>query len=185
MNRETWLNNAIVALRPLFKQHGVDVPADVKVSCSFPGGGSPNKRIGECWPRSRSKAKVNELFISPTLDEKSRVLDVLVHELCHAADDCKSGHRGAFAKAARAIGLVGPLTATTTGPELKAHLDALPLGAYPHEGLLMTKGGRSDRSGVRVKLTCPDEGMSFWVSKAGYQCLTHCPFCGEEGVHTS
>jgi hypothetical protein len=184
MNRETWLNNAIVALRPLFEAKGIDAPADVKVSCSFPGGGSPNKRIGEAWPRSRSKAGVNEIFISPTLDDKTRVLDVLVHEMCHVADDCKSGHRGAFAKAARAIGLVGPLTATTAGDELKAHLEALPLGAYPHEGLLMGKGKRSDRSGARVKLTCKTEGMSFWVSKEGFQLLQSCPFC-EEDCHDS
>jgi len=183
MNRETWLNDAVVALRPLFKSKGIDLPTDVKVSCSFPGGGSPMKRIGECWPRSRSKAGVNEIYISPTLDDRSRVLDVLVHELIHAADDCKSGHRGAFAKAARAIGLTGPLTATAASPELKAHLDALPIGAYPHDGVVLGRGKRSERSGARIKLTCKTEGFSWWVSKAGFQMLQACPYCDEDCHH--
>lgn len=64
--REEWLSHAAHALREGFVTHGgVAVPADVKVSCGFPGGGSATRRIGECWPRSRSAAKLNEVFISP------------------------------------------------------------------------------------------------------------------------
>ena len=176
MNREQWLTEATNLLREWMRERGCDVPADVKVSCSWPGGGSPNKRIGECWPRARSKAKVNEIFISPRLDDQVEVVGTLAHELVHAADDCKSGHRGAFARMARACDLVGPLKATMAGDELVAFIKAMPLPEYPHATLLAVKG-RSDRSGARIKLTCQTEGFSWWVSKAGFQLLTTCPFC--------
>jgi hypothetical protein len=177
MTREEWLQRATDMLRPLFQEKaGVQVPADVKVSCGWPGGGSARKRIGECWPRSRSKAGVNEVFISPLLDDGQRVLDVLAHELVHAVDDCKSGHGRAFGRVARAIGLEGKLTATHAGDELKAFLAGLGLPQYPHAGL--NPGGKaSERSGERVKLTCADTGEVFYVSKRGFQALVTCPFC--------
>ena len=185
MNREQWLQAATDKLRPWFKDRaGVEIPADVKVSCSFPGGGSANKRIGECWPRSRSKAKVNEVFISPRLDDQVQVVGVLAHELVHAVDDCQNGHKRAFGKIARAVDLIGPLTATTAGDELVAFIKALDLPPYPHQSVLMGKSGRSDRSGARVKLTCKTLAMSWWVSKAGFQLLEQCPFC-EEDCHAA
>jgi hypothetical protein len=181
MTREEWLVEATNQLRPWFKEKaGVDVPADVKVSCSFPGGGSANKRIGECWPRARSKAGVNEVFISPRLDDRVQVVGVLAHELVHVVDDCKNGHRRPFAKIARAIDLIGPLTATTAGDQLVEFIKAMQLPDYPHASVMMGSSGRSDRSGVRVKLTCPDTSLHFWVSKGAAQLVTACPFCGEE-----
>lgn len=182
MNREEWLTLATKRLAERFQEKlQAEVPSDVKVSCSWPGGGSANKRIGECWPRSRSKSKVNEVFISPRLDDKVRVLGVLAHELCHAIDDCKHGHGREFGKLARGIGLEGPLTATCGGKEFNEWAQGLDLPAYPHAALEPGRG-RSDRSGARVKLTCPQYGASFWVSKSGFQLLECCPFCGE-GPH--
>ena len=183
MNRETWLQAATAKLSERFVACGLPpVPADVKISCGFPGGGSPRKRIGECWPRSRSKAGVNEVFINPTLSDRTQVLAVLAHELCHAIDDCKSGHKAAFARLARGVGLEGAMTATIPGAEFTAWCASVDLPDFPHESLIM-KGGRSDRSGARVKLTCQEHGFSWWVSKAGFQELQACPFC-EGTCHT-
>lgn len=92
--REAYLSKATIIFTKAWIKKGVSVPADVQVSCGFPGGGSVFKRIGECWPRARSAGKVNQVFINPTQSDTVRVLGVLGHELIHAADDCKSGHRG-------------------------------------------------------------------------------------------
>lgn len=184
MNRETWLMEATRLLGERFVDCGLPpVPTDVKVSCGFPGGGSPRKRIGECWSRSASKAKVNEIFINPTQADKTQVLAILAHELCHAIDDCKSGHKAPFARLARGIGLTGAMTATVAGAEFTEWALALELPDFPHAALL-PRGARSDRSGARIKLTCQTEGMSFWVSKAGFQLLQTCPFCEEGTCHT-
>lgn len=178
MNRETWLNKATKLLSKRFVQAGLPaVPADVKVSCGFPGGGSPRKRIGECWPRALSSAGVNEIFINPTQSDKTQVLAILAHELAHAIDDCKSGHNAPFVKLVRGIGLEGKPTATYAGPEFTAWAEALSLPDFPH-GALRPARAKADRSGVRVKLTCEVSGHNYWMSKAAFQEQLYCPFCG-------
>jgi hypothetical protein len=61
----------------------------------------------------------------------------LLHELIHAADDCASGHKGAFAEAATRLGFQGPMTRTPPGVELAAEVITLAeaLGPFPHARL--------------------------------------------------
>jgi hypothetical protein len=61
----------------------------------------------------------------------------LLHELIHAADDCASGHKGAFAEAATRLGFEGPMTRTPPGVELTAEVITLAeaLGPFPHARL--------------------------------------------------
>ena len=61
----------------------------------------------------------------------------LLHELIHAADDCASGHKGAFAEAATRLGFDGPMTRTPPGIELTAEVITLAeaLGPFPHARL--------------------------------------------------
>jgi len=61
----------------------------------------------------------------------------LLHELIHAADDCASGHKGAFAEAAIRLGFQGPMTQTPPGVELAAEVITLAeaLGPFPHAKL--------------------------------------------------
>lgn len=135
--REEWLVAAVEALTPLFTAIGATVPA-VRVSVGWPGGrGDKSATIGQCWASIASEDKVAQIFISPVLDDAPRVLDVLAHELVHAVDDCQSGHKAAFAKIAKGIGLTGKMTATIAGEELKLKLDDIAdeLGAYPHSAL--------------------------------------------------
>ena len=79
------------------------------------------------------KNKINEIFISPVLSESERVLDVLSHEMIHAIDDCQSGHKGAFRKMAKAIGLEGKMTSTSAGEKLTEKLKEIisRIGNYP------------------------------------------------------
>jgi hypothetical protein len=153
--REEWLTAAIAALTPLFEAVGETVPA-VRVSVGWPGGrGDKSATIGQCWASIASEDKVAQIFISPVLDDASRVLDVLAHELVHAVDDCQSGHKGPFAKIAKGIGLTGKMTATVAGEELKATLDdiAAELGTYPHAALAK---GFTIRAGVPGNPTGPE-----------------------------
>jgi hypothetical protein len=163
VTREQWLSIALhkhVASRLRIKA-GVDVPADCKVSIGFPGGGSARKRIGECWPRARSSKGVNEIFINPSIaDSPAKMLDVLVHEAIHAADDCASGHKGFFARVARAVGLEGKLTATHAGPQLAdwiaSTIDALP--TIEHSKLNLD--GRKKQSTRMLKVVCGECGYT-------------------------
>src|SRR5215467_9646698 len=95
LTREQWLQHATSYVRRAVAKRGVVVP-EVKVSCSWPGGGDSKKRIGECWARAASKAHINEVFISPRIEESSKVMSILTHELAHAVLDCKHGHGREF-----------------------------------------------------------------------------------------
>lgn len=108
------------------------------------------------------------------------MLDVLVHELVHAADDCRSGHKGAFRRLATAIGLTGRMTATVAGPELAARLHALAeeLGPYPHAALDASM--RKKQSTRMLKVVCPDCGYAVRTTNKWLEIgVPTCP-CGTE-----
>ncbi|WP_344580493.1 hypothetical protein [Nonomuraea roseoviolacea] len=135
--REAWLLKAVEAFRPKFDKIGFPIPKRVHVSVGYgsKGRGTENGTIlGVCFASFVSVDKVNHIYVSPEIGDTARVLDVLLHELCHAADDCRSGHKGPFAEAATALGLVGPMTATKAGEDLALELKhlAAELGEYPH-----------------------------------------------------
>lgn len=124
--RESWLNAALALVSARIEGcAGVKVPPSVRVSVGFPGGrGKTNKAIGQCWPAEMSSDGSSQMFISPVLDDPSRVMDVLMHEAIHAAVGCKAGHKGPFKRAAVACGLTGMMTATVAGDALKPTLKA-------------------------------------------------------------
>ncbi|GAA3473864.1 hypothetical protein [Nonomuraea roseola] len=135
--REAWLIKAMETFRPRFKEIGFPLPKKVHVSVGYgsDGRGTENGTIlGVCFASFVSNDGANHIYISPEIGDTARVLDVLMHELCHAADDCRNGHQGPFADAAKALGLVGPMTATVAGEDLALELKkmAQDLGEYPH-----------------------------------------------------
>ena len=115
ITREQWLEAAVQAVAKA--NPSVTLPP-VKVSCSWPGGGSARKRIGECWARKMSKAGINEIFISPKIADADRVVSILTHELAHAVDDCVHGHKAQFVAIGKSLGLVGKATQMELPPEL-------------------------------------------------------------------
>lgn len=157
--REAWLQRAARSMAKSWKKLGVEVPADVAVTCGFPGGGSPNKRIGECWPRQRSTRGVNEVMINPILDQPLTVLDVLGHELLHAVDDCKSKHGKGFSKNSRAVGYSGGKHSSAETKAAKAALVALAkvLGPYPHGEVIIVKKQQKESAGLH-KFQCAVAG---------------------------
>ncbi|WP_174222252.1 SprT-like domain-containing protein [Polynucleobacter necessarius] len=119
--RETWLEDAVRHLEPVFSKTGYAIPP-VRVSCGFPASSSPRTTLGQCGPRERSGGGANEIFISLTLDEPIQLLDTLVHELCHAVDDCFSGHGEDFKGIAQTVGLEGPARMAHATEELTVKL---------------------------------------------------------------
>ncbi len=177
MTREEWLEAGVRHLTVNFKSAGYALPP-VKVSCSWPGGGSARKRIGECWPTHFSAAKVNEIFISPRISDPVAALDILTHELCHAVDDCKSGHKAPFVKIARALGLEGKPTSTHAGDALKVSLQCIAkaIGPYPHSTLDLS--ARKKQTTRNLKHECSDCGATWRM--AGKWTPICCPCCGHD-----
>ena len=173
MTREEWLNSALAALRPWFKDRAnATIPLDARVSVGFPGGGSARKRIGECWARRMSKDNVNEIFISPVLQDPARMLDVLVHEIVHAVDDCASGHKGEFKRIAKDVGLEGKMTATHAGDDLKAELARIIALLPPLTHGALDLSTRKKQPTRLVKLECDGCGMILrttakWLEQTG------------------
>ncbi|TDC28355.1 SprT-like domain-containing protein, partial [Micromonospora sp. KC213] len=176
--REAWLAEAVDALKPVFEAAGATVPA-VRVSVGWPGGkgrAQMNRVIGQCWSSASSADKVPQVFISPTLDDPGVILATLAHELVHAVDDCKSGHKAGFARLARGIGLTGKMTATVAGDGLKATLAEVAafLGPYPHARLTAGAGTKGEKSQTcrQLKVECPKSGYiarttKRWLDEAG------------------
>lgn len=183
VTREQWLILALGAIRERMAQTTeLRLPDDVRVSVGFPGGGSARKRIGECWPRSRSASGVNEIFISPVLTDLPKLLEVLVHEAVHAADDCASGHKAAFKRAALGIGLVGKMTATTAGEQLAAWITVTVTGLPAIEYGALSLAGRKVQSTRMIKCECQTCGYTCrtatkWIDTVG---APICPCNGDQ-----
>lgn len=137
-DREAWLHEAAdMLLDDVILNQTTRPKPVIRVSCGFPRGSRGGKTLGVCHAKSVSGDGVNEIFISPILQEPFAVMEVLAHELIHAILDCEGGHRGAFGRIARAIGLEGPLTATHAGEDLLHEIVAViaVLGQYPHAAM--------------------------------------------------
>lgn len=187
--REEWLTKATALLSTLIAKHGGEVPKSLRVSCGFPSRGGlarKSRRIGECWHPGSSKDGTTEVFVSPTLGDADRVLDVLAYELTHAALGTGCGHGPKFRALATAIGLAGKMTATVAGPEFvawtKTALDRL--GAYPH-ATLDTRATPEDapkKQGTRmVKCECSECGYILRTTRKWLDVATpSCPSCDVE-----
>jgi hypothetical protein len=181
--RERWLQRAISRYIKRWAKLGVTVPQDVRVTCGFPGGGSPSKRIGECWPRSRSLQGVNEVFINPILENSSAVLNVLGHELVHAADDCQHKHGPAFSRLCALVGYSGGKAAQA---EAKSALEfqasvVKALGAYPHAAVTLVKKAQKENTGLH-KFECGNgqgDVLYSTAKKVEEQGVPKCRCCDE------
>ena len=171
-NRETWLQQAVIEMTPLFASHGYTIP-QIRVSCGFPsrsGLANRNRRIGECWATECATDSRSQIFISPTLADTVSVLATLVHEVVHAVVGLKAKHGKAFKQCAVAVGLTGKMTSTTATDALKATFAKWGLGDYPHAGLSsMTRAKQSTRL---VKCQCGECGYvvrttAKWLEQSG------------------
>ena len=187
--REEWLTRAKELLQEyVFRVW--DIPENVKISCGWGGPGCSKKTKGICYNPKCSSNKNIEIFISPELDDESRVLDVLAHELIHSILGVNKKHGPQFVKIAKEIGLNAPWTATTCGPELKKSLETyiIPeLGKYPHYKMEIIKETKEkEPKEQQAKMfVCNGENGSHPV----WKCLVKtkfldianpvCPICGK------
>ena len=185
ITREQWLELAVSKLIPLFQSVNATVPT-VRVSVGFPGGGSARTRIGEHWSPKASDDGIGQIFISPTQSDSIRVLDILVHELVHAAVGTEAGHGAPFKRVAIAVGLTGKMRSTTAGADLKTKLEALVLeiGSYPHGKLNLRF--RKKQSTRMVKMECLDCGYICRTSQSNIndRGAVLCP-CNSEPMRVS
>ena len=182
VTREAWLRAAVETIRAALP--AVTIPA-VQVSCSWPGGGSPAKRIGECWPTQASKADVNEIFISPRIEDARKVLQVLAHELAHAVDNCVHGHKAGFTAIGRLMGLEGKPTnmlPTEAWADARVAEVVAVCGAFPHRTLDKAQSGVKKQTTRQLKAECGDCGAIFRASGTVMERVTQCPCCGSENV---
>jgi hypothetical protein len=190
-DREAWLTEAANLmlddiLMPAVERKGYTYERPkFRISIVFPKHSRGGKAIAVCFAKAASTDGVNEIFINPEIDEPTRVLDAMAHELIHAVDDCQSGHRNFFAKLAREIGLEGPFTATYAGEDLRGVLESYSvlLGEFPHSRMNTSKVHKKDGTRQR-KVTCDHEecGFLFRTSAAQIKKLGHpgnspCPAC--------
>ena len=185
--REEWLNLAAHAMinDVIGKASSTPVPP-YRLSVGWPygtKGGKNFKVLGQCFPRSYSSDNTNEIFISPTTggNDSLKVLHVLLHELLHAYDDCQSGHRGAFARLAKACGLLAPMTTTTPDATLTAYLNRLieRLGEIPHAALDTSKI-KPKQKNRQLLVECTLCDFKFRASKTTIETMTVniCLACG-------
>jgi hypothetical protein len=147
----------------------------------------------ECWDNQCSEDRYFEIFIRPDLSESKdlmpmQVAAILGHELVHAAVGVAAGHRKAFRRVARGIGLVGQMSSTTAGPEFEKVLRPILEGAgpFPH-GRLQSAIGASSHTSRRkrqhsgqIKCVCSICGYAVqitrrWLDAAG------APLCPKHG----
>lgn len=189
--RETWLVAAAVLIQTdIFAGAGIPALAPKhRISCGFPIGyrGSKSGKItlGQAFDPSISADGTYEIFINPILSEPLAVFSTLVHELLHVHAGIQAGHRGAFAIAARAVGLEGPLTATVAGEALRIKLEnvAALLGNYPHASV--DPNARKKQGTRLLKLECSDCKWVVRISAKQAARLTGhapCPCCLSSGT---
>jgi hypothetical protein len=180
LTREEWLQAGINGLKMMFAEIGETIP-EVYVSVGYPKGArGKGKAIGQCHPAILSGDDKAHVFIHPCLTDSVQVLAVLAHEMIHALDNCESGHKGRFAKVAKAFGLEGKMTETTAGADLVERLNALivMLGEYPHA--LLKESGKKQSTRM-VKCECPECGYiartsQKWIDEQG---APLCPCTGK------
>jgi SprT-like family len=133
LERQQWLELGVEALRAKFAGVGYTIPQRIRVSIGWPKRAASCGAIGECWSPKASSDQHAELFISPELTDGVRILGVLAHELDHATVGTEAGHGKLFKRCALAIGLQGPMRATTARPEFVEWAQTLfkRIGPYP------------------------------------------------------
>lgn len=170
--REAWLVQATKLLdAKFFVPNTHKLPEKIALSCGWCRGHA--NAIGQCWCPTVSKNGTTNIFICPTRDEAVDVLQILLHELIHAAVGIACGHKGAFRFVAKALGLEGKMTATYVSPGTPLYklLEeiATVLGPYPHAAI-NKKNAIKPRKEHKVRVWSPGNSeYSVLMNKTTYE----------------
>lgn len=158
---ERWLLDAAIEILPLLPE--ADRPSLEGLAIhvgAVPGTrGTSKSTLGTYVPGALTEDGKPAIFISPLVADEPTVLATLTHELVHHASVTlydAAGHGKTFGRIARAIGLDGPLTATTASPALADELAGIVivLGGYPIAAI-QPERIRRKQSTRMLRLTCP------------------------------
>lgn len=180
--REQWAQGFLAAARPAFASVGATLPASIRIGVGWTNKGARGKAIGECWTKDASADGTVEIILSPKLADGSRVADVLTHELIHAGVGLACGHKGAFTRAAKALGLEGKMTATVAGEAWRAWAEPIlaTLGPYPHATLDgVISSGPKKQATRQLKFECGACGIIGRMPRKSLE--RGIPFCGACG----
>ena len=166
--REQWLEAAVKEIsKSIFAPKNIEVPA-VRVSVGWPGGrGKKQGVVGQCFASFSATDKVAQIFVSPAVDKTLNVLATLTHELVHAVDDCKSGHKKDFIKIAREIGFEAEWTSSENRTDAlteKLQAVAEKLGEFPHAAIR-----QEERPSVQKTYQLLVESVSCTDCEPGYK----------------
>ena len=142
---------------------------------------------GQCWASSVSENGVNFICISPLIRTDVERLDILAHEMAHAVDDCKSGHRGNFVKICNDIGLTkGALSSASAGAALMHVIEQISreLGPCPFTALNYTPRVRKAAKPTH-KLECPQYKFACRTSEGDVEVGLPTCACGAKLVDLS
>ncbi len=181
MNREEWLEQAVEKMRPWFEGMEAEPPAVIRVSTGWSRGAKKNQ-VGWCWKSDVAADASSNIFISPERSEEIGILATLLHEMCHASDDCRDSHAGRFRRLWRLQGFEGRPTTSQPGEALYGRLQALAeaLGPYPHVNLNPGDKIKTQKT-YMIKLECRGCKMVIrttqkWLDEVGL------PTCACEGA---
>lgn len=175
--REGYLNAFVAAARPIFAAHNAPLPERIRVGVGFALGS--RKAIGQCWGSTASRDGTFEIFIHPGHKTAVDAVDTLTHELAHAADGCKNGHKAPFKRIATAVGLRGPMRSCGGKGVPDWHKWADPilaeLGDWPHAELDAATPPRKPQGTRLLKCVCQECGFTFrttarWAVGATLRC---------------
>lgn len=135
---EEWLDHAIQLLKPIFTRNKHELPI-VRALLGFPIDGliANRKRqlyLGQCLSRKWSDDGVVTIIITPITKNPVSILSVLLHELAHSIDDCKSHHGDAFKNICTSIGMEFYRDDDYPSEQLLKELHAISkeLGSFPN-----------------------------------------------------
>ena len=149
---EEWLDNAVQSLKPIFTRNNYELPV-VRALLSFPIDGLiANKKrqpyLGQCLSKKWTEDGVVVILITPITRDPVSILCILLHELVHSIDDCKSLHGNAFREICTSIGFKFYGEDDYPSEKLLKELQLISkkLGSFPNLNI--------NHSTLRVELKC-------------------------------
>ncbi len=162
-SRDVWLGAVTDAMRPIFAKRGYPLPTKINTTIGFPSTGWRGKIRGECWASHMSADGTTEIFIHPCETDTNKIVNILTHELCHAAINNEGGHGKKFKKAGETMDLEGKPKHMLGGQAWAAW--ALPIieavGPMPHAALSEYVAKPKKQSTRNLKCECPACGFTF------------------------
>ena len=166
---ERWLRDVAIELAAEWPHGPTPDPETFRVHI----GGAPGTRgsktdLGWYCPGAMARDGIPTIFVSPRPDDPLTVAGILAHEMAHHSDHLqgKRGHGPSFGAIARALGLAGPLTATTPSEDLAGRLNAIiaAIGPYPHAAI--DPDARKKQGTRMIKYQCPRCAAIFRCSRS-------------------